>query len=77
MSRPGPRKLSYQRLRCLQALADNRPVYSHCRTRSDWGGLQGTVTSLERRGLTRGGELTEAGRAALAGSLPAAQGSKR
>lgn len=60
------RKPSKAQIRVLTSLADGRPVYDHCKTNSDWGGLQSTLASLRRRGLMgNNGEITRAGLEAL------------
>ena len=60
------KKLSEAQRRVLENLSAGRTSDHHCRTRSDHGGLVGTVLSLRRRGLIGGdGEITDAGRDAL------------
>lgn len=50
--------------RVLENLAAGRASDFHCRTRSDHGGLVGTILSLRKRGwIDHQGEITEAGRA--------------
>lgn len=44
-------RLSRPMLRVLRHLANGRPPSAHCRTQSDYGGLEGTVRALERRRL--------------------------
>ena len=59
--------LSGSQVRVLGHIAAGRPIYDHCKTKSDWGGLAGTMASLLRHGLIEGEEsLTEIGREALA-----------
>ena len=56
-------KLSEPMKRTLRAIRDGRPAGGHCRTQADWGGLDGTITALLRRGLiTPSCKLTKAGR---------------
>jgi hypothetical protein len=58
-------KLSAAMERVLFNLLNGNRVNHHCRTMSDYGGLDGTVRALVRRGLiTAGCELTPKGREA-------------
>ena len=57
-------RLSFPMKRVLRAIRDCREPGEHCRTQSDWGGLDGTMRALLRRGLINDKHnLTKAGRA--------------
>lgn len=56
-------KLSYPMLRVLRHLAAGLSACYHCKTQSDYGGLEGTMRALAKRGLmTWEYKITEAGR---------------
>lgn len=63
--------LSEAQHRYLRNVHNGTNTASHCRTRSDWGGLESTRLSLMRRGLVLPGghgkveRLSDAGVAAL------------
>ena len=62
----------------MEHLFHGRPVWHHCRNRSDYGGLCGTMFSLERRGMVmcdirdKFYVLTEAGTQAIKSHIAAA-----
>jgi hypothetical protein len=59
-------KISNAQRRVLENLRDGRKAHHHCRNRSDWGGLTGTITSLHRHGLLDSdGNISAAGLDAL------------
>jgi len=59
-------KLSPSMLRALVNVFKGRSISYHCRSQSDYGGLDGTVRALVKRGLlTWEHELTEAGKEAV------------
>lgn len=60
-------KLSPQQAAMLRRLAAGGGSRDHCRTMGDHGGAGATESSLRRRGLmTDGGDITDAGREAIA-----------
>lgn len=69
--RRGPRaKPTPNQRRVLEHLAAGRRADHHCRSRSDHGGLFGTMASLRREGWVDENGITSAGLAVI-GALPA------
>ena len=56
------KKLSDAQEHWLQSLAEGRSPTAHFRTRSEYGGANGTSISLYKRGLIDENGLTEAGK---------------
>lgn len=66
---PSMKKPTAAQRRVLQNMANGRPAHAGLRTQSEWGGLNNTLLALSRRGwIDRKGDITDAGREALASS---------
>lgn len=54
----------------LRFAAEEKSLYTLCLNRSEYGARTGSILALRRRGLLRGHELTDEGRAALKSTSP-------
>lgn len=63
----GARAITSTQLRMLRNIADGRGWDADLSGRSQYGGATATKQSLHKRGLLQNGQLTDAGRDALAG----------
>ena len=66
---PKKKKISEPQRRILQNLADGKKWDDHISGRSSYGGATATMFALTKHGLIMGGQITDAGRQALAESL--------